>query len=249
MESHNEQKNLPPAEEQIARLKQQLKDANRELEMLSYSVSHDLRAPLRAIKGFSEALQEDYQGKFDEDGARYLDIIITSTNQIYRLMDGVLSYSRLGRQEMHPSEINMQDLVRGLFAELQAKYPGRKIEFKVGDLPDATADLMLARQIWSNLLDNAIKFTGTRETAVIEVGGKTEGNEVIYFVKDNGVGFDMKYAEKLFGVFQRFHSEKEFPGAGVGLAITQRLVRRHEGRIWADSKVNEGTTFFFSLPK
>lgn len=237
------------AQQQIARLQQQLKDANRELEMLAYSVSHDMRAPLRAIKGFSEALQEDYGTKLDEEAKRYLDIITTSTNQIYRLMDGILNYSRLGRQEMHPAEVNMTDLVRGLFAELQAKYPGRKIEFRLGTLPNAHCDMALTRQIWWNLIDNAIKFTGPRETALVEIGGKEEPGESTYFVKDNGVGFNMKYAEKLFGMFQRFHKEEEFPGAGVGLSITQRLVRRHGGRIWADATGDQGAVFWFSLPK
>src|SRR5687768_4520252 len=169
MERQELEKNLRQAEEKISRLTQQLKEANREMEMLSYSVSHDLRAPLRAIKGFAEALREDYEDKLDADAQRYLDIITTSTTQIYALMDGILSFSRLGRQEMSPSEVNMSDLVRGLFAELKAKYPGREIEFKLHELPKAKADLILIRQVWSNLLDNAIKFSAPRPTATIEV--------------------------------------------------------------------------------
>jgi light-regulated signal transduction histidine kinase (bacteriophytochrome) len=243
------QKKLHEAEEELRRLREQLKEAGRELEMLSYSISHDLRAPLRAIKGFSEALMEDYKDRIDAEGQRYLGIITTSTNQVYALIDGILNFSRLGRQEMHPSDVNVTDLVRGLFAEFQAKHPNRKLDCRVQALPNAHCDLVLSRHLWSNLVDNAIKFTGPRETAVIEVGGKDEPNELVYFIKDNGVGFDMKYTEKLFGVFQRFHTEKEFPGVGVGLAIAQRIVRRHGGRIWADAKLNEGTTIHFSLPK
>lgn len=243
------QKKLHETEEELRRTREQLKEAGRELEMLSYSISHDLRAPLRAIKGFSEALLEDYREKLDEEGQRYLNIITTSTNQVYALVDGILSYSRLGRQEMHPSDVPMNDVVRGLVAEMQAKHPARKLDVRVQSLPIACCDLVLIRHLWSSLLDNAIKFTGPRETAVIEIGGEDQPKEVVYFIKDNGVGFDMKYAEKLFGVFQRFHTEKEFPGVGVGLAIGQRIVRRQGGRIWADAKVNEGTTIYFSLPK
>jgi light-regulated signal transduction histidine kinase (bacteriophytochrome) len=239
---------LQESEAKVSRLEKRLKEADRELEVLAYSISHDLRAPLRAIKGFSEALGEDYHDKLEGDGQRYLSIISTSTEQIVRLIDGVLIFSRLGRQEIRPSELKMKDMVQSLIAELTAKIPQRKLDFQLGVMPDAWGDLNLIRQVWSNLMENAIKFTRPRELGVIEISGKLEGAETVYSVKDNGVGFDMKYAEKLFGMFQRFHAEKEFEGAGVGLAVAQRLVRRHGGRIWADSTPDQGSTFFFALP-
>jgi light-regulated signal transduction histidine kinase (bacteriophytochrome) len=242
------EKALKESEEKVSRLTQQLADANKELEMLSYSISHDLRAPLRAIKGFSEALLEDYKTKLDEDGRRYLDIIVGGSKQIGKLIEGVLNYSRLGRQEMQFSEVNMAELVRAMGIEFQAKFPARKIDFRFHPMPNANGDFILLRYVWAVLMDNAVKFTAPREPALIELTGRSEPGENVYEIKDNGVGFDMKYAEKLFGVFQRFHSEKDFEGAGIGLAIAQRLVRRHNGRMWADSKVGEGSTFRFALP-
>ena len=242
------EKKLQESESQVTMLREQLAAAQKELESLSYSISHDLRAPLRAIKGFSEAIMEDYRDRLDDDGRRFLEIIVSSTVQITRLIDGLLALSRLERAEMHVEEINVDELVNGIITEIRLRNEKRKIDFKVAKLPPVRADLNLLRHIWTNLLENSVKFTGPQETAVIEVGGKKGKGEVTYFVKDNGVGFDMKYAEKLFGVFQRFHTEREFEGVGVGLAIVKRLLKRHNGTISAQSKPGEGTTMTFSLP-
>lgn len=242
------EKKLQQSESEVAELREQLAAAQKELESLSYSISHDLRAPLRAIKGFSEAILEDYRERLDDDGKRFLEIIVSSTVQITRLIDGLLALSRLERAEMHPEEIDVNELVHGIITELRLRHEKRKIDFKVSNLPPVRADLNLLRHIWTNLLENSVKFSAPQENAAIQVGGCKKDGEVSYFVKDNGVGFDMKYAEKLFGVFQRFHTEREFEGVGVGLAITKRLIKRHQGNISAESKPGEGTTMTFSLP-
>jgi PAS domain S-box-containing protein len=226
----------------------QLEAANKELEAFSYSVSHDLRAPLRAIDGFSRVILEDYTDKLDDEGKRYLNIIESNTKKMGQLIDDLLVFSRLGRQEIRVSEMNMGKLAKAISEELKLAVPERKLKFTINTLIPAQGDQAMIRQVFVNLLSNAVKFTRPKENSVIEVGGANEGDENIYFVKDNGVGFDMQYVNKLFGVFQRLHSAEEFEGTGVGLAIVQRIIHRHGGRVWAEGRVNEGATFYFSLP-
>jgi light-regulated signal transduction histidine kinase (bacteriophytochrome) len=227
----------------------QLEATRQELERFTYSVSHDLRAPLRAIEGFSKILLEDYEGKIDEEGQRYLKILDSSSRKMTRLLDDLLQLSRLGRQEMKPSQIDMRELVLSVWQELHPKGAARPIDFKMDPLPEAWGDATLLRQIWTNLIGNAIKFTARQDRPRIEISGQDEPDRIVYCIKDNGVGFNLKAAGKLFGVFQRLHTEEEFKGSGIGLAITQRLVRRHSGQIWADAKKDEGATFCFSLPR
>jgi signal transduction histidine kinase len=235
-------------EQRVVDRTRQLEATNKELEAFSYSVSHDLRSPLRAIDGFSRILQEDHSDKLSDEGRRLLGVIRDSSRNMGRLIDDLLEFSRLGRKPLSIGEIDMKHLVEGVLRELQAagERPRRLV---LGAMPPAPGDATLLRQAWLNLLDNAIKFSGKRERPVIEVSGHENGVECVYCVKDNGVGFDMQYYDKLFGVFQRLHSEVEFRGTGVGLAIVQRVITRHGGRVWAEGKVNEGATFYFALPK
>lgn len=226
----------------------QLETANKELEAFTYSVSHDLRAPLRAIDGFSRVVLADYGEQLDEEGRRFLNIIRTNTQIMSQLIDDLLALSRFGRQKIAVSDIDMEALVKAVFEELKPGVSERKIDFIVKPLPRAMGDRVLLRQVWANLLSNALKFTTPREAAVIEVEGRREKDEHVYSVRDNGVGFDMRYADKLFGVFQRLHGMDEFEGTGVGLAIVQRIIYRHGGRVWGEGKVDEGATFYFALP-
>jgi PAS domain S-box-containing protein len=236
------------AAERQAHLVTSLEASNKELESFSYSVSHDLRSPLRAIDGFSRILQEDYAGKLDDESRRLLGVIRDNSQKMGRLIDDLLEYSRLGRKPLSTVEIDMKRLVEEVLGELQVsgEKPPRLV---LGALPPARGDAMLVKQAWANLMGNAIKFSSKRERPVIEVSGREDGAESVYCVKDNGAGFDMQYYDKLFGVFQRLHSAEEFSGTGVGLAIVQRVITRHGGRLWAEGKVNEGATFYFALPK
>jgi PAS domain S-box-containing protein len=226
----------------------ELRAANQELEAFSYSVSHDLRAPLRAIDGFSRALEEDYGERLDAEGRRLLGVIRSSTQQMGQLIDDLLHFSRAGRHELRRGRVEMTALARLAFEGLAGAQPRPGVTFRLAPLEDATGDPALLQQVWTNLLSNALKFSAGRDPAVIEVGGQREGAEVVYWVRDNGVGFDDRYAHKLFGVFQRLHGAGEFPGTGVGLAIVKRIVNRHGGRVWAESRLGEGATFSFSLP-
>jgi PAS domain S-box-containing protein len=226
----------------------ELRLANQEMEAFSYSVSHDLRSPLAVIGGFSHVLLEDYSGALDEEARRFLDIINTNARKMGQLIDDLLAFSRTGRKEVRPAAINMEELLRGVFEEIRLTAPGRVVELELKPLPPARGDWSLVRQVLANLLSNAVKFTRLKEKALIEVGGEKIGKENRYYVKDNGVGFDMEYADRMFGVFQRLHSAEEFEGSGVGLAIVQRIVERHGGRVWAEGKAGEGATFSFTLP-
>lgn len=226
-----------------------IESANKELEAFSYSVSHDLRAPLRAISGFSQAVMEDYAPRLDDEGKRYLGLIQENAHRMGRLIDDLLTFSRLGRQQMSESEIDMEALAKSVFDELRAQEPDRKIKFTIRSAPPVFGDAPMIRQVLANLLSNAVKFTRTREKASIEFGYFPELGEGAYYVKDNGVGFDMQYVGKLFGVFQRLHSISEFEGTGVGLALVNRIVARHGGRAWAEGKVNQGATLYFTLPQ
>ena len=236
-------------EQRVLQRTEQLEAANKDLEAFSYSVSHDLRAPLRAITGFSSMLLEDYADKLDGEGKRLFDVIRGNSKKMGKLIDDLLALSRIGRKDIELSKINVDKLARAMFDEIKATVPEREIQFDIKPLPPARVDEGMIRQVFFNLLSNAIKFTKNRDTAIIEVGGHVEDYENIYYVKDNGTGFDMQYTNKLFGAFQRLHSEKEFEGTGIGLATVKRIVNRHGGKIWAEGKVNEGATFYFTLPK
>lgn len=228
---------------------EQVEATNRELEAFSYSVSHDLRAPLRAIDGFAKVLSEEYKEKLDDEGKRIVSIIEENAVQMGKLIDDLLAFSRLGRQELKKEYVAMGTLADGVFKELTRTLPEGSIEYKTQALPDSRVDSAMIRLVWQNLLSNAIKFTGKKKHPVIEVGSTTDGNMITYFVKDNGAGYDMKYNDKLFNVFQRLHDPGDFEGTGVGLANVKRIIERHGGKVWSEGKVDEGATFFFSLPK
>ncbi len=226
----------------------QLAATNKELEGFSYSVSHDLRAPLRAIDGFSRILLEDYADKLDPEGRRVLNVVRDSTVRMSRLIDDILAFSRAARLDMKPEPVAMTALVRQTLADDFAPVvAGRALPIDIGPLPEAHGDRAMLQRVWANLLDNAIKFTVPKPDARIEVGASAGDGETVYYVRDNGVGFDMQYVNKLFGVFQRLHGA-EFPGTGIGLAIVKRIVNRHGGRVWAEGKIGGGATFYFTLP-
>jgi light-regulated signal transduction histidine kinase (bacteriophytochrome) len=203
---------------------------------------------LRAIDGFARILDEDYTAPLDDEGRRVLGIICGEAKRMGQLIDKLLAFSRMNRQQLESAQIDMAALAQAVFGEHAAQAPGRQIQFKVQPLPPAQGDRAVLRQALANLISNAIKYTRPRAVAEIEIGGRTEGGENLYYVKDNGVGFDTRYAGKLFGVFQRLHNEGEFEGTGVGLALVQRVIHRHGGRVWAEAKLNEGATFYFTLP-
>ncbi len=217
------------------------------MEAFSYSVSHDLRAPLRAIDGFSRILLEEYGDKLDPEANRLLDVIRSNTSNMGRLIEDLLAFSRLGRQEMNPTTIDVRELAVAVMDELKSARTNRHVQEHIAELPPMRGDRAMIRQVFVNLLSNALKFTSTRDAAVIEIGQMVADGEDVYYVKDNGVGFDMQYADKLFGVFQRLHTPDEFEGTGVGLAIVHRIVHRHGGRVWAEGEVNAGATIFLSL--
>jgi PAS domain S-box-containing protein len=234
--------------EKIIELRTKLLEVtNKELESFSYSVSHDLRAPLRAIDGYTRMILRDQKDKFNDDAKRKFDLIRSNTQMMGKLIDDLLSFSRLGRLELNMSKLDMESLVNDIWMELQIINPDRRIDFKIKNIPPVRGDRTLIKQVYSNLLSNAVKYTKFKDKAYIETGGYLEGNKNIYYIKDNGIGFDMKYYDKLFGVFQRLHSTDDYEGTGVGLAIVQRIIHRHGGRVWAKGKVEEGATFYFTL--
>lgn len=226
-----------------------LKYTNKELESFSYTVSHDLRAPLRALDGFAKILLEDYSSTLDSDGKRYLNIIVENAINMGQLIDDLLTFSRLGRHELEFTEINMFDLAKLIFEESLQQSRNPNAELKIKPLPDAFGDFTMVKQVWRNLIGNAIKYGPKNDKLILEIGNKTIDAENVYYIKDNGVGFDMAYKDKLFGVFQRLHSSKEFEGTGVGLAIVQRIIHRLGGKVWAEGEVNKGATFYFTLQK
>lgn len=227
----------------------QLEAANKELEAFSYSVSHDLRAPLRHIGGFVDLLSKHEGVGRDEKTTRYLNFISNAAQRMGALVDDLLAFSRMGRAEMRLSQVNLGEMVADVRAELAVACRNREIEWKIEKLPAVQADPAMLRLVWSNLIANAIKYTGTREQAKIEIGEQPAETEHILYIRDNGVGFNMKYVQKLFGVFQRLHHADDFEGTGIGLANVRRIVMRHGGRTWAEGVLDEGASFYFSLPK
>jgi light-regulated signal transduction histidine kinase (bacteriophytochrome) len=228
----------------------ELEQANEELDSFSHSVSHDLRSPLRAIDGFARILAEDHRASLGAEGQQAVDVICDRARRMGQLIDALLRFSRLGRQAIRPQEVDMTALAREAVDEARrAAEPGRAIDVRVGDLSPVRGDPELLRQVWLNLVGNAVKFTRTRAPAIIEVASEARDGEVVFSVADNGVGFDPKYAAKLFGVFQRLHGASEFEGTGVGLALVQRIVHRHGGWVRAESTPDEGATFSFALAR
>lgn len=233
--------------EQARQMTEQLQEANTDLEAYSYSIAHDLRAPLRTINGFSSLLLQDYAPHLEPEPRRILKVVADGSVRMSALVEDLLRLSRLGRQALNKQPVSSMDLARRVIEELRAAQAERKVEFRVGNLPMCQADPGLLRQVYFNLLSNALKYTRKRDRAIIEVGSRHENSELLYFVKDNGVGFDMQYAGKLFGVFQRLHREEDYEGTGAGLAIVQRIIQRHGGRIGASAYEGKGAEFFFTL--
>jgi light-regulated signal transduction histidine kinase (bacteriophytochrome) len=227
-----------------------LQSVNKELETFAYSVSHDLRAPLRHIGGFAEFLQKHSDPVFDDKSREQIGMILDAANRMDRLVDDLLAFSRIGRAETQKRTVDLEQLVKGVVSEITPDTKGRDISWRIGALPICDGDPSMLRLVFANLIANAVKFTRTREQAEIEISSLNyKPEEVIVFVKDNGVGFDMKYKEKLFGVFQRLHSRQAFEGTGIGLATVQRIIHRHGGRVWAEGSINNGATFYVALPK
>ena len=234
-------------EERVKQRTQELEQVNKELESFSYSVSHDLRAPLRAVNGYMAILMEDHGHEMSEDAKKIAGKIHSNAGQMALLIDDLLAFFKMGKKELSKKMIPFRLMVTDICGMLQEENKHRDIEFIVQDLPDVMADNALLKQAMLNLLSNAVKYTGRRQKAVIEVGFETTDKQTIFYVEDNGAGFDMAYAEKLFGVFQRLHSQKEFEGIGIGLAIVEKIIARHGGKVWADAKVDKGATFYFTL--
>ncbi|MDB6130798.1 MAG: domain S-box-containing protein [Verrucomicrobiales bacterium] len=228
----------------------QLETANRDLEAFSYSVSHDLRAPLRGVDNFVRMLQEDCADRLDAEGNRMLNVVSSEAKRMGRLIDHLMSFSRLGRQQLESAVVDMNLLARAAFESVatSASHSGTAARFELNPLPPAHGDHSLLRQVFDNLIGNAVKYSARQPAPVVEVGGWNRDGELTYYVKDNGVGFDEKYRHKLFRIFQRLHSEEEFEGTGVGLAIVQRVIHRHGGKVLAESKLGQGATFYFTLP-
>lgn len=235
-------------ERRVAERTAQLEEANRDLRSFNYSISHDLRAPLRAISSFSTMLVEDNLDNLDGESRDLLRAISDNAKKMRDLIEDMLVFSAAGTQDLTLAEVDMAEVVRSAVEELKPACRGRNVRFEIGNLPPARGDRAAVRQVFSNLLTNAVKFTGPKQTAVIEIGAEERGTEHLYYVRDNGVGFDNNYASKLFRVFQRLHSSGEFEGTGIGLAIVQRYVAKLGGRAWAEGRKNEGAVFYFTLP-
>jgi signal transduction histidine kinase len=236
-------------EKQVEKRTRELEDSNQQLESFSYSISHDLRAPLRAIDGFSQILLNEHAASLLPEGRRLLDLVVRNSKHMAQLIDDLLAFSKLGRQEAVRSDLNMAEMVREVYLDLTTPPGPVKVDFNVLPMPHARGDAAMIRQVWFNLIDNALKFSSRQVGPVIEAGAKSIDNEIAFFVRDNGVGFDPALANKLFHVFQRLHSSASFPGTGVGLAIVQRILQKHGGRVWAENAAPQGACFYFTLPE
>jgi light-regulated signal transduction histidine kinase (bacteriophytochrome) len=235
-------------EREVDQRTRELRASNAELEAFSYSVSHDLRAPLRAIDGYAHLLVEEHAAHLSPDARRFLSAISEHTKHMGDLIDDLLDFARLSQSPLETTTLDLEGLVRSVSDDLQRSGGDRRVDVVVGALPPARGDPALLRQALVNLIGNALKFTRGRPDARVEIGAARAGGETVYHVRDNGVGFDQRYASKLFGVFERLHRAEEFEGTGVGLALVQRIIQRHGGRVWAEGRVNEGATFYFTLP-
>jgi light-regulated signal transduction histidine kinase (bacteriophytochrome) len=233
-------------EQRVRERTAELEAANAELEAFCYSVSHDLRAPLRAVDGYARMLQEDYAGRLDAEAERLLGVVRGNARRMGQLIDDLLAFSRLGRQQPVAQSVDMTRMAADVVDEVRGD---RAVAVELAALPPAKADPALLRQVWTNLIGNAVKYSAKKSDPRVVISGHVNGQENVYSVADNGAGFDMRYADKLFGVFQRLHRTDEFEGTGVGLAIVQRVVTRHGGRVWAQGKPGEGACFYFTLPK
>ena len=233
---------------QLKEERKKMEEVNQELEAFTYSVSHDLRAPLRAINGFSSFLIEDYADKLDEEGKKYLNTIRDNTTRMDQLITDLLNLSRIYRTEVKLSEVNMGEIVKSIYHEVASNKEKEEFEIFIQDMSMVKCDSSLMKHVWQNLIENALKYSSKTEKKEITIGSKKEKNEIIFFIKDAGIGFNSKYINKLFGVFQRLHREDEFEGTGVGLAIVQRIISRHGGKVWAEGEEGSGATFYFSLP-
>jgi signal transduction histidine kinase len=249
IEKGNMAAELLVANDGLAARTSELLAANKELESFSYSVSHDLRIPLRAIQGYSRMLQEDYESKLEPEARRLIDNIVNYTKKMGQLIDELLTFSRLGRKELVLVNVSMQNIVENICMEIENEHSDHKIEFKINELLPAKGDNVTLKQTWINLISNAVKYSSLQENPIIEIGSLAEEGEIHYYIKDNGAGFDMRYADKLFGVFQRLHNEDQFEGTGVGLAIVHRIICKHGGRVWGEGVVGKGATFRFALPR
>ena len=236
------------AEEELKKRTAQLEEVNRELEAFSYSVSHDLQTPLRAINGFTAMILKKQGDTFDEDTRSKFNVIRENTRNMGQLIEDLLNLSRIGRKAIDFAELNMADLVRAVWKEVQHINQERVMTLNIQDMPAASGDRAFIHEVYVNLIGNAVKFTKQCSAARIEAGGYPDGHENVYYIRDNGAGFDMAYYENLFGAFQRLHSAQDYEGTGIGLTIVQRIIHKHGGRVWAEGKEGEGATFYFSLP-
>ena len=234
-------------EQKVKERTQQLEQVNSELESFTYSVSHDLRAPLRIIDGFADIVLTDYSNKLDEEGCRILNVIKSNARRMGQLIDDLLNMSRYNRKELVMTPVNMNALVQEVIEE-QKLLAHQPVQIISGPLPAVECDRSLMRQVWTNLISNAIKYSAKREQPLVQIGAQEKEEAIVYSVKDNGVGFDMQYAGKLFGVFQRLHKETEYEGTGVGLALVHRIITKHNGHIWAEAAPDKGAVFYFSIP-
>jgi signal transduction histidine kinase len=248
-EANRELTRTNAAEEQFRLHAAELEALNAELESFSYSVSHDLRAPVRAVLGYTRAIEEDYGSELGDEGRRLLTVVQSEASRMGDLIDDLLAFSRLGRLPIVNVIVNMASLAQDVVTEHMESAGVSHVAFDISGLPDVRGDRVLLRQVWVNLISNAVKYTGKTANPTVQVWATQEAARIVYHVRDNGVGFDMAYADKLFGVFQRLHRSDEFPGSGVGLAIVMRIVQRHGGTVWADAKLGAGATFSFALPK